>query len=119
MKLRIVLIILLLGNSHVISPCFDLLMRLFATTTQTKRNSAQELLSQRELDNKYNEIEQVTRFEIQRQTQLWNRGKISETEFKKNLASMYTELLFMLPKDRLKKLFPGIQLKIDEKMRGK
>ena len=111
MKLRIVLIILLLGNSHVISPCFDLLMRLFATTTQTKRNSAQELLSQRELDNKYSEIEEVTRFEIQRQARLFKHGKIPEGEFKKNLAFMYTELLPVLPQGRLKKLFPGVKIK--------
>lgn len=97
--------------------CFDALFNFCRSSLQkTNRNEYQEnLLSRKELDHKYVQIEEVTRFEIQRQTQLFNRGKIGEIEFKKNLAFMYTELLCMLPQDRLKKLFPAIQLTIVEK----
>lgn len=96
-----------------------MLFNVFRSSQKTKSTitieSTQNLLSQKELDNKYALIEQVTRFELQRQKNLFERGKIDENAFKRNLAFMYTELLLMLPQDRLTKLFPGIQLKIREK----
>ncbi len=107
--------VLLLVSNTVFS-CFDALFNLFSTQKRYHTNeSAENLLSQKELDTKYNQIEQVTHFELQRQKNLFDRGKIDEIAFKRNLAYMYKELLFMLPADRVTKLFTGIQLKSDEK----
>lgn len=61
------------------------------------------------------ELEKSVQEEIQGELQAYHKNEITESKLKHNLMMMYVNCTFVLPPEKLKQLFPFVELKVIKK----